>query len=86
MDQELLNRCTRCSESGVKQLCLTCDDHTSLASKLEVSRRGAGIDLADERARGVVYPNTVTSTSVNTALGVCVYTYMEVSTIIIQSQ
>lgn len=72
--QQLLDRGTRSSNSRVEQLGLTSDDNASLTSELEISSNSTSVDLADELARGVVHPDTITSASVDTALGVSVHT------------
>jgi hypothetical protein len=68
---------TRSGQGDVEQLGLSCDDHATLASKLEVGRSGTCVDLADELARGVPDVDTVTAARVDAALGVGVDTFSD---------
>lgn len=72
---QLLNRLvvelgTLSSQSDIKQLGLSSDNHPSLSSKLEVGSNSSGVDLANELASGVPDVDTITAASVHTALGV----------------
>lgn len=75
----LLERSPRRGDSDVEQLGLTSDDHAALAGELEVGSHCTSIDLANELAGGIVYPDTVTSASVDAALGVSVDTVRDES-------
>lgn len=68
----LRQRNTRRRKCGIKQLCLPCNDHPSVARELEVRRRGARVDLADELAGRVPDVDAVVATSVDVSLCVAV--------------
>ena len=61
-------------ERGVVQLGLGADDHSAVASELEVRAGGAQVNLAEELARGVPDLDAVAAARVNIAVGVGVYT------------
>lgn len=72
---QLLNRLvvelrTLSSQSDIKQLGLSSDNHPSLSGELEVGSNSSGVDLANELARGVPDMDTITAASIHTALGI----------------
>lgn len=65
------------SESNVKQLCLPSDDHPAISSELKIGSSSAGVNLANELARGIPDMNTVATTRIDAPSRVSVNTYEE---------
>lgn len=70
----LLEKLTLCRDRGVVQVRLAHDGEAAIAGKLEVGGGAAGVDLANELARGVPDLDAVAAAGVDVALGVDVNT------------
>jgi hypothetical protein len=70
--QLALDYCSLGRQRGIIELRLGTNDHPAFPRKVEVRRRGAQEDLAQQRARGTVDDNTVPYARIDCSIGVAV--------------